>query len=82
MIGFRATADANTPLDVDTDELVSAGWFSRADVLAATRVEGATLDKAVALQALARDPTMRLLIPPSGELARTLIETWLGEGTE
>jgi len=77
MIGFTGTADDTSPLNVDTDELVSAGWFEKADVRKAATVEGATMQLAVAEAALQKDPSLPLLIPPKGVIARKLIDQWL-----
>ena len=80
MIAFRATADddINTmPIQIDTDELVSAAWFDKEDVMAASKVPGAVMDHAIAEQALSRNPSLRLLIPPKGVVARTLVDHWL-----
>lgn len=80
MIGFIATADDTMPLDVDTMELVDAKWFDRSDVEKAATVPGATMQKEVANDALMRDPTLPLLIPPKGVIARKLIDQWLEKG--
>jgi len=78
MLGFRATAAADTgALVVDTEELVEASWFDRAAVAAATAASGPTGDPRKAEVAAAIDPSLRLLVPPEGVLARTLIEAWL-----
>lgn len=77
MIGFSAIADADQPLNVDTNELVSAGWYSREDVQAACEVEGPTMQLPVAEAALTNDPSLNLLVPPKGVIARKLIERWL-----
>ena len=77
MIGFTATADDSVPLNVDTIELVSARWFDKSDVVKASRIEGATMQLPVAEAALRNDPSLPLLIPPQGVIARTLIDKWL-----
>jgi NAD+ diphosphatase len=77
MIGFTATADCSQELNVDTNELVSAGWFDKADVAQAATVEGPTMQLPVAEAALQKDPSLPLLIPPKGVIARKLIDTWL-----
>lgn len=79
MIGFRATADDSLPLTLEEDEIVSAGWFERIQVMAAAKVPGAVMNKDVAEAALSRDPSLDLLIPPKGVLARVLIDSWLLE---
>jgi NAD+ diphosphatase len=77
MIGFTATADPEAPLNIDEKEIVSAGWFDRATIAKATTVPGATMQKAVAENAVKNDPSLKLLIPPKGVLARRLIDHWL-----
>jgi len=77
MIGFTATADDTTPLTIDEKEIVSAGWFPRSEVARAAQVEGATMQKAVAQAAVEKDPSLPLLIPPKGVIARRLIDLWL-----
>jgi NAD+ diphosphatase len=77
MIGFSATADETQPLNVDTNELVEAAWFTRDQVQKAAAVPGAMMRKEVAEAALVDDPSLELLIPPKGVLARTLLDTWL-----
>ena len=81
MIGFLATADDSLPLNVDTKELVDARWFQRSDVEKAATIHGATMQKEVAQAALRRDPSLPLLIPPKGVIARKLIDQWLALGT-
>ncbi|GKY98257.1 hypothetical protein MPSEU_000783400 [Mayamaea pseudoterrestris] len=80
MIGFIATADDTTPLNIDTAELVDAKWFSRSDVERAATVPGATMQKEVAEAALKNDPSIPLLIPPKNVIARKLIDRWLDQG--
>jgi NAD+ diphosphatase len=77
MIGFRATADDTLPLTIDTNELLSASWFDRSLVGAAARVPGAVMNKDVAEKAIEQDPSLQVLIPPTGVLARSLIDNWL-----
>jgi NAD+ diphosphatase len=77
MIGFLATADDTTPLNIDTKELVSAQWFDKDQVRAATTVPGATMQHAVAEATLNANPDLPLLLPPKGVIARKLIDTWL-----
>eukprot|EP00980_Cylindrotheca_fusiformis_P026486 scaffold16276_cov113-Cylindrotheca_fusiformis.AAC.2 len=79
MIGFRATADESLPLNIDTNELVSAAWFEKEKVLEASNIPGAVMNTDVAEKALKDCPSLNLLIPPSGVLARSLIENWLNE---
>jgi len=77
MVAFSATADDSQTLDIDEEELVSARWFDREEVVAATRVEGAVMRRDVAEAALEADPSLNLLVPPKLVIARTLIDTWL-----
>ena len=77
MIGFTVKADDQQPLNVDTNELVDAKWFDRAEVEKASAVLGPVMQKGVAEQALRSNPDLNLLIPPKGVLARTLIDKWL-----
>lgn len=79
MIGFRATADDDLPLSIDTNELVSAEWFDKEKVLEASNIPGAVMNRDVAEKALKDFPSLSLLIPPTGVLARSLIEDWLQE---
>ena len=69
MIGFRATADDSLPLNIDENELVSASWFDRSDVLEASNVDGAVMNKDVAEKVLQQFPSLNVLIPPKGVLA-------------
>lgn len=77
MIGFTATADATAPLVVDTNELVAAAWFDKTDVIKATTVEGPIMQHKVAEAVLEKNPSLNLLIPPKGVIARKLIDHWL-----
>lgn len=77
MIGFLATADETQELNVDTNELVAAQWFDKAQVQAATGVPGPVMQPAVAAAAIEANPGLELLIPPKGVLARTLLDAWL-----
>jgi NAD+ diphosphatase len=85
MIGFVARTvatddndDTSLPeLTIDPSELVSAGWFDRDQVGAAAQVPGAVMNPDVAAQALERYPSLDVLIPPQGVLARSLIDQWL-----
>lgn len=77
MIGFSATADHTTPLIVDENELVSAEWFHKADVAKAATIPGTTMQRAVAEEAVQENPSVKLLIPPKGVIARKLIDWWL-----
>lgn len=79
MIGFQATADDEVELTIDETEIVSARWFSRDEVERAARVEGPTMQKAVAEKVVKDDPSIPLLIPPKGVIARKLIDQWLSE---
>lgn len=77
MIGFIAQADESQELKIDPNEIVEARWFDRSEVFEATKIEGPVMQHEVAQAAIAADPSIRLLIPPRGVLARSLIETWL-----
>jgi NADH pyrophosphatase NudC (nudix superfamily)/nicotinamide mononucleotide (NMN) deamidase PncC len=77
MIGFTATADETQPLNIDTNELLAAAWFDKAQVHAATTVTGPVMQHDAAAAAIRANPSLELLVPPKGVLARTLIETWL-----
>ena len=77
MIGFRATADDSQQLTIDDHELVSASWFEKSKVMKAATVPGAVMKDEVARKAIKNDPTLELLIPPKGVLARSLIDNWL-----
>jgi NAD+ diphosphatase len=78
MIGFVAHAtDDTTPLVIDRNELVSAGWFDREQVRAASKIPGAVMNHDIAVTALEENPSLDLLIPPRGVLARSLIDHWL-----
>ena len=77
MIAFRARADDSLPLTLDTNELVSASWFKKEDVIKAATLQGAMMEEKVAKAALENDPSLQLLIPPKGVVARLLIDDWL-----
>jgi NADH pyrophosphatase NudC (nudix superfamily) len=77
MIGFLAQADDTLPLHIDPNELVSASWFDKDQVQAAALVPGAVMNAQVAEQALTTNPSLQVLIPPKGVLARALIDQWL-----
>ena len=77
MAAFTARADATVPLAIDETELVEAGWFDRDSVGAAAAVGGPVMEPAVAAKALETDPSLELLVPPRGVIARTLIDRWL-----
>lgn len=79
MIGFRATADETQPLNIDTNELVSAFWFPKDSVVAASKIPGAVMHHDVAEQAVKENPSLDVLIPPKGVVARFLIDDWLEE---
>jgi NAD+ diphosphatase len=82
MIGFQATADDLQPLVIDEKEIEYARWFGRAEVARAAKVQGSTMQRAVADAALQNDPTLPLLIPPRGVIARSLIDLWLDDGKD
>ena len=77
MLAFRAEADDSQPLNIDKNELVSAQWFEKSKVALAATVPGAVMKDEVAKEALRKNPTLELLIPPQGVVARTLIDNWL-----
>ena len=80
MIAFAATADADAPhnaIDIDTEELVAAQWFPRDAVAKAATVEGAVMNRDVAMAAIEQQPDLDLLIPPKNVVARDLIDAWL-----
>mmetsp|Transcript_27017 Transcript_27017/g.64525 ORF Transcript_27017/g.64525 Transcript_27017/m.64525 type:complete len:534 (-) Transcript_27017:86-1687(-) len=80
MLAFRATADdTNQEICIDEEELTSADWFNKQDVELATTVQGAVMNKEVAAQALVENPNLTCLIPPTGVVARTLIDDWLDD---
>jgi NAD+ diphosphatase len=81
MIGFRATANDQLPLDIDTNELVSAEWFDKNDVMQASIISGAVMNKNIAEETLLKFPSLNLLIPPKGVLAHSLIEDWLKDSS-
>lgn len=76
MIGFTAVADASQPLMLDEEEITSAGWFTREEVAKAIAVNAKTIDAAATAAVLEKDPSLTLLVPPIGTIARILIETW------
>ena len=64
-------------MNIDTEELVSAEWVDKSKVLEASKIPGAVMNKDVAEEALRKYPSLSLLIPPKGVVARSLIEDWL-----
>jgi hypothetical protein len=38
LIGFKATTDDTTPFQIDNEEIVSASWFDKTDILQALKV--------------------------------------------
>ena len=81
MIGFIAQADETQELNIDPNEIVEARWFDRSEVQAATQVEGPVMQHEVAKAAIEADPSLKLLVPPRGVLARTLLERWLNSSS-
>jgi NAD+ diphosphatase len=79
MIAFRATADEDQTIELDPDEIVSASWFDKRQVGEAARIPGAVMDRDVANRASAENPSLDVMIPPKGVVARTLIDDWLEE---
>jgi NADH pyrophosphatase NudC (nudix superfamily) len=80
MVAFRATADDEEQnIIIDPKEIVSAYWFDKGQVGNAAMVTGAVMNRDVAANALEKDPSLELLIPPKGVVARTLIDDWLSD---
>lgn len=78
MIAFRAMADdINQDICIDPNEIVSAYWFDKSQVAKAATVQGAVMNKDVAAKALEKDPSLEVLVPPKGVVARALIDNWL-----
>jgi NAD+ diphosphatase len=78
MIAFRATADdVGQEICIDPNEIVSAYWFDKSHVMQASTITGAVMNKDIASKALKENPSLELLIPPKGVVARTLIDDWL-----
>jgi len=78
MIAFRATADdQDQEISIDPNEIVSAYWFNKSQVKQAATVPGAVMNHDVAAKALKQNPSLDVLIPPQGVVARTLIDDWL-----
>jgi NAD+ diphosphatase len=77
--GSAADGSDLPPLTIDENELVSAGWFDKDQVRAATKIPGAVMNPEIAMAALATNPSLDLLIPPTGVLARLLIDHWLDD---
>ncbi|UQX89725.1 NAD(+) diphosphatase [Jatrophihabitans telluris] len=69
MLGFTAEVDGSPALTPDEDEIVDAGWFTRAQVRAAADWGSEVPGPGTELRAL----------PPAMSIARQLIETWLAE---
>ena len=81
MVGFLATANhMNQTLILDPNEIVSAEWFHKKDVIHAATIQGSTMNHTVAIAAKEQNPTLPLLIPPKGVIARKLIDYWLENG--
>ena len=82
MIGFLAQAQSDNDQDVIIDplELASARWFDKDEVRRAADLDDRAMMRTdIAAQALQDHPDLNLLIPPSGVVARTLIDHWLDE---
>ncbi|KAL3904409.1 MAG: hypothetical protein SGARI_004936 [Bacillariaceae sp.] len=77
MIAFRATASEDQEIVIDPEEIVSADWFDKAKVAEAATIPGATMEREVAAKALKENPSLDVLIPPQGVVARALIDDWL-----
>jgi NAD+ diphosphatase len=76
MVGFTATADMSRPLQIDTTELLDGKWFSK-EAVAKAAAASVTMDPKQTDVILANDPTLELLVPAKGAIARHLIDTWL-----
>ena len=78
MLAFSAPASPDSEtINIDDDEILLALWFDRADIEAASAVEGSTMQKVVAKKALQDYHDLKVLVPPHGVVARTLIDQWL-----
>lgn len=78
MIGFIALADKDIQeLNIDINEIVEASWFHKNDVIDATKIIGSTMKFDIAENAIKNNPKLKLLIPPKGVIARTLIDYWI-----
>lgn len=77
MVAFRATADDTQTIRIDPTEIVSAAWFDKRQVGLAATIPGAVMDLDVATRALAQNPSLEVMIPPQGVVARSLIDHWL-----
>ena len=82
MIAFTAKADDTQELTIDTNELIDAKWFSRADVVnAASKIQDSSVGNVMSSEqakiVLSNNPSLSLLIPPKRVIARTLIDEWL-----
>ncbi|GAA2614157.1 NAD(+) diphosphatase [Paractinoplanes durhamensis] len=67
MLGFHATADPDTPMRLDPEEIDEAHWFTRDDVA-----------KMIAGGFVHPDTGIRMSLPMRSSIAFYLIETWLG----
>ncbi|MGN2636296.1 NAD(+) diphosphatase [Nocardia takedensis] len=66
MLGFAAVADPEQPLTFSDGEIAEAHWFSRDEVRAALSAGDWS----------SRDRGVRLLLPGSISIARTMLESW------
>jgi NAD+ diphosphatase len=70
MLGFTALLDGDPTLRIDEDEIVEAGWFTRAEVRATGDWGAPDQQGAGPLRGL----------PPTMSIARQLINGWLADG--
>lgn len=93
MIGFHAKSHLEghhnglSPIHIDPKELVDAQWFEKEVVYQAARSTdefGAVMERQVVEEQLSKmkkdggnEWTGKLLVPPKGVLARTLMDRWL-----
>ena len=82
MIGFHAKSrecgDGLATIQIDPHEIVDAQWFEKEVVYQAARDTdeiGAVMDRRVVERRL--EWKGKLLVPPRGVLARTLVDRWL-----
>ncbi|WP_054814980.1 NAD(+) diphosphatase [Nocardia arizonensis] len=69
MLGFAAVADADQPLVFSDGEIAEAHWFTRDEVRAALAAGDWST----------RDASVRLLLPGTISIARTILESWAAQ---
>ena len=82
MIGMNATSiDGLAPIRIDQHEIVDAQWFDKETVYQAamdTDGMGAVMERQVVMERQAKGEwSGKVLVPPKGVLARTLVDNWL-----